>query len=368
MIYRYSSYIMKHLTIATVLITLTLTSIIWLTQALRFIDFIVDRGISFVSFLELTTLLVPSLLLFVLPFALLLAVLFVYYRLMMDSELLVLSGAGLSKLQIALPAINVALVVSMISYIISLYLLPVSYHEFKNMQAFLRDNYASLMLQEQVFNSPIDGLTVYIQEHDKSGILHGIIVHDSRDPRKPPVTMMAEEGKLLQTPQGPRFILYHGNRQEVQNGKLSILNFDQYTLDISFYTSDDSARPTQPEEMFLNELLFPQNVTGIEASRLIAEGHNRISWPLFPLALALLAVAILLGGEFNRRGQWQRISAVVAFSGISLAASVGFLHLAIENPWVIMLMYVNVGLLITISTWWLMDYNNHHNVWLKKAF
>src|ERR1700722_19726998 len=105
---RYNDYIAKQLAQAAVLITLSLTSIIWLTQALRFIDFIVSRGISFGSFLELTLLLIPSLLLFVMPFALLCGVLYVYYRLMMDSELLVLSSAGLSRLQIAIPAINVA--------------------------------------------------------------------------------------------------------------------------------------------------------------------------------------------------------------------------------------------------------------------
>ncbi len=353
--YRYSIYIAKQLTQAVVLITLSLTSIIWLTQALRFIDFIVNRGISFLSFLELTLLLVPSLMLFVIPFAFLCGALYVYYRLMMDSELLVLSGAGLSRFQIASPAVKVALAGCLISYCISLYILPVSYHEFKNMQSFLRDNYVSLLLQEEVFNSPVEGLTVYIRDHDKDGILHGIIVHDSRNSKKPPVTMMAEEGKLLQTPQGPRFVLYNGNRQEVQNGKLSFLNFDQYTLDISFYTSADNNRANQPEEMFLPELLFPRNVTGLEEARLMAEGHNRLSWPLYPLALTLLAVSVLLSGEFNRRGQWQRITTVVVVAGIALAASVGFMQIAIKNPWVIILMYVNVGVLIAISMLCLSD-------------
>lgn len=353
--YRYSIYIMKQLAQATVLITLSLTSIIWLTQALRFIDFIVDRGISFISFLELTMLLVPSLMLFVIPFALLCAVLFVYYRLMMDSELLVLSGAGLSRLQIALPAVKIAFIATLVSYSISLYILPVSYHEFKNMQSFLRDNYASLLLQEEVFNNPLEGLTVYVNNRDKNGILHGIIVHDSRDSKKPPVTMMAEEGKLLQTPQGPRFIMYNGNRQEVQDGKLSFLNFTQYTLDISFYAASGSARASQPEEMFLRDLLFPDSVTGIEASRLIAEGHNRLTWPLFPLAITMLALSVLLAGEFNRRGQWRRISVAVAVSCIALSASVGFLNLAIKNPWVIILMYVNIAFLIAVSIWLLTD-------------
>jgi lipopolysaccharide export system permease protein len=339
--YRYNRYIMKHVASATALVALSLTSIIWLTQALRFIEFIVNRGISIASFLELTLLLIPSLLLFVLPFGTLCAVLFIYYRLMMDSELLVLSSAGLSRLQLVKPAVHVAFIVSVLTYLISLWLLPVSYHAFKDMQAYLRDNYASLLLQEEVFNSPVDGLTVYVRERDPDGTLHGIIVHDSRDEHKPPTTMMAEEGKLERTAQGPRFILFHGNRQEVENGKLSFLKFDQYTLDLSFYASDGSNRIKQPEEMYLNELLFP-NAEGEQAARLIAEGHNRITWPLFPIALTLLALAVLLTGEFNRRGKWQRVTVAVMLAGITLSGSVGLLNLSVKHPWMIALMYGNV--------------------------
>jgi len=352
--YRYNLYIMKHLASAAALITVSLTSIIWLTQALRFVDFIVRRGISFVNFLELTLLLLPSLLLFILPFTLLCAVVHVYYRLMMDSEMLVLSGAGLSRFQIARPAIGVAAGVTAIAYAISLYLLPVSYHEFKGMQTFLRDNYASLLLQEQVFNSPVEGLTVYIRQRDKDGTLHGILVHDSREDAKPPITMMAEEGKLVETPQGPRFILHNGNRQEVEKGKLSFLHFDQYTLDISFYTPGGHDRTYQPEEMFLPELLFPDKNAG-DPARFVAEGHNRITWPLYPLALTLLAVSVLLSGELNRRGQWQRVAVIVGIAGLVLCSGVGLLNLSVKHPWMIGLMYANVVLVCGAGIWMLSD-------------
>ena len=333
--YSYSVYIMKQLAQATLLIAVSLTSIVWLTQALRFIDFIVNRGISFTSFLELTLLLIPSLMLFILPFALLFAVLFVYYRLMMDSELLVLSGAGLSRFQIAKPAINIAIMVSLIAYSISLYILPVSYHAFKEMQEFMRDNYASLLLQEDVFNNPVEGLTVYIRDRDKEGILYGIIVHDSRDPKEPAVTMMAEKGQLIQSAQGPTFIL----------------DFAKYTLDISFYTNSAGKRTKQPEEMFLDELLYPDTADELEKARLIAEGHNRISYPLFPLALTLFALAVLLSGEFNRRGQWQRITFIVVCSGVVLSVAIGILHLAVKNEWLISLLYINIVMIILFSIW-----------------
>lgn len=301
------------------------------------------------GFLELTLLLIPSLMLFVLPFALLCSVIYVYYRLSMDSELPVLSGAGLSNLQLSRPALYVGAIVSLFSYFISLYLLPISYHQFKDMQVYMRDNYASLLLQEKVFNSPVEGLTVYIRERDQDGMLHGIIVHDNRDIKSPPMTMMAEQGKLIQSPQGPHFLMYNGNRQAVENGKLSFLSFDQYTLDIGFYSKAGKVRSKQPEELYINELLYPQTNNALDRARFIAEGHNRITWPLFPIALAAIASAILLTGEFNRRGNAKRIVMIIVIAGLAITASVGFLNLAVKNPWLITCMYANIIILSAVS-------------------
>jgi lipopolysaccharide export system permease protein len=209
--YCYTRYIVKTLSIPALLILCTLTSIIWLTQALRFIDLIVNRGLDFSTFFYLSLLLIPSLAIVVLPVSLFSAVILVYNKLIMDSELIVLKGAGLSKFDLAKPALIVALGATFIGYFMSLYLLPASYREFKDMQAFIRNNYASLLLQEGVFSSPVEGLTVYIQERQEDGMLKGILVHDGRIPDKP-VTMMAQQGALVQTSNGPRFDLINGNR------------------------------------------------------------------------------------------------------------------------------------------------------------
>src|SRR5687768_1133201 len=179
--YRYSKYIAKHLVHATLLITFSLTSIIWLTQALRFIDFIVNQGISIMVFLKLTTLLIPSLLLMILPPAMFCAILFVYNKMKTDSELVVLQAAGLNRWRLGLPALQVSAGMMVLAYVISLYLQPYSYGRFREMQAFLRDNYASILLQEGVFSSPVQGLTVFIRERNPQGTLYGILVHDNRD-------------------------------------------------------------------------------------------------------------------------------------------------------------------------------------------
>ena len=358
--YQYSKYIVKNLTHSTLLITLSLTSIVWLTQALRFIDFIVNQGVSIMVFLQLTILLIPSLLLLILPPALFCSVIFVYNKLKLDSELIVLQAAGLSRLRLALPAAQVAVGVALMTYFIAMVLQPVSYTRFRDMQSFLKNNYASILLQEGVFSNPVKGLTVFIRERNKDGTLHGILVHDNRQMASP-ITMMAEEGKLVETPQGPRFLLLNGNRQEMRSGRLSFLTFENYTMDISLYTQSMAARPPDAQELFLNDLLANDaKLSPIENQKRHAEAHQRILWPLYPLCLTLVALAVLLSGEFNRRGHWHRIAIAIGIGVIIIFSAVGFRGIMATRPNMIFVAYLNLLVPAGLAIWALSDREKNH--------
>jgi lipopolysaccharide export system permease protein len=354
--YRYNKYIAKHLIHSMLLIAFSLTSIVWLTQALRFIDFIVNQGISIAIFLKLTLLLVPSLLFMILPPALLCAVLFVYNKLRTDSELVVMQAAGISRWRLVLPALEVAAGVTVAAYVIALYLQPVSYRQFREMQSFLRNHYVSILLQEGVFSNPVEGLTVFIRERDANNTLHGILVHDNRQPDMA-VTMMAEEGRLFETPQGPRFLLVNGNRQEQRKGKLSFLNFQSYTLDISLYTETMPGRPRDAQELFVNELFtYDGSVSPGENNKRRAEGHQRLIWPLYAICLALVALAVLLPGEFNRRGQWQRMALAIMLGTLILFSAVGLRGMMAARPYMTVVAYLNLLLPMAAACWALSDH------------
>jgi lipopolysaccharide export system permease protein len=349
--YRYNAYISKQLIHSTLLITISLTSIIWLTQALRFIDFIVNQGISISMFLTLTTLLVPSLLFMILPPAFFCAVLFSYNKLKIDSELIVMQAAGLSHWKLARPALQVAAIVMAFCYFIAFYLQPVSYAKFKDMQVFLRNNYASILLQEGVFSSPVSGLTVFIRERDKNNILHGILVHDSRVAGSS-VTMMAEEGEMVETPQGPRFLLRSGNRQEIKDGRLSFLNFASYALDISLYANTMSDRYIDPQEMFVTQLLVSDStLPEAENNRRWAEGNQRLIWPGYIVSLALVALSMLLSGQFNRRGHWQKLLFACIMAAVILFASVGLRGSMSINPMMTLFAWLNLFVPAGLAAW-----------------
>ena len=97
MIRRHTSYILAQLAITTTTIAVALVSVIWLTQSLRFLDFIINRGLSALSFLKVTLLLLPSILTAIIPVAVLCAVIYTFNRLTIDRELVVMRSAGIAK-------------------------------------------------------------------------------------------------------------------------------------------------------------------------------------------------------------------------------------------------------------------------------
>jgi len=335
-------YIFGQLLTATVAITLGLTFAVWLTQSLRLVDYIVNRGLPATTFLALIGLLLPSFIGIVLPIAAFCAVLFVFHKLIMDSELVVLRAAGFSQLRLARPALLLGLVTMLALYGISLYLLPISFRSFKDLQNQIRNDYSSVLLQEGTFNSVTPDLTVYIRERKSDGALQGILVHDTRD-QKRPVTMMAERGMLVRGAESPRVLMINGNRQQVdQEGhRLSLLYFDRYTVELTALQETVHSRWREPKERYLGELFRQSARRGDIAhrSQLLAEAHGRLVSPIYAITFILIALAALLSGEFNRRGEVRRVVAAVVCVAILEGVALGLQDLATRSTAAIPAMY-----------------------------
>ncbi len=318
-----TNYILSSLLWPTVLITFCLSGIVWLMQAVRFIDFIINRGLSVSDFLYLTTLLLPSLLTYILPISLIIAVIFTYHKLISESELVAMQASGFSRWQLLRPALIASVMVSVVVYVLTLSLLPLANREFRDMKEFLKENYASVMLQEEVFNHPVDGITVFIQSRGENGKLQGILVHDSRNPQNI-VTMMAKQAALVQTKSGPKFLLEDGIRQEMRLneknvGKFSWLNFSSYNLDLSYYTKRNALHRLNDSELRFNDLWQKVQLGKLDGNA--EHGANmmelnwRLAWPPLVILLVIITFANITAGEFRRRGMWKKICTTCVMAG-----------------------------------------------------
>src|SRR5215467_7152755 len=98
------------------LFTLLLTLVVWMTQALRLLDLVINRGQSAAIFAYLTMLMVPSLLVVIVPIAFFGAAIYTLNKLNSESELVVMWSAGLSRAQISAPVLAVAGIAMAVTY------------------------------------------------------------------------------------------------------------------------------------------------------------------------------------------------------------------------------------------------------------
>ena len=119
-----------------------------------------------------------------------------------------------------------------------------------------------------------------------------------------------------------------------------------------------TARPKDVQEMFLPELLVDDStLTPQENRKRYAEAQQRIIWPAYSLCLALVAVAVLLSGQFNRRGHWHRIAIAVVCGIVILFTAIGLRGLMATHPIMIVVAYLNLFAPAALALWVLGDRN-----------
>jgi lipopolysaccharide export system permease protein len=349
---RLTLYLFRHLTVATLFVTAGLTLVIWLTQSLRLLEIVVDGGAPIYLFLQLMLVTLPTFLAIVLPIGLLAAVLFTYNRLTMDSELVVMRAVGLGPWGLAKPAVLLGLIVMGMCYGLTLYLAPAAYSELERLEGMAKSQFSTVFLREGVFNEAGDGLTIYVRRRMNDGELQGLLIHDTRTAGKP-VTIKAERGQTVEGAAGTRVVVFDGNRQEMDldTGRMSELFFDRYAVDLRVFERQFADRLPDARERPTSELIHAGDIPELAPfkSRLTAELHQRYTSPVFALGFPLMGVAILLVGEFNRRGQSRRIVAAAASVLVLQSAALGITNLSVNNNAFIPLLYVVVTVPVLIG-------------------
>jgi lipopolysaccharide export system permease protein len=348
-------YILRQLTLALIAVTIGLVALIWLTQSLRFVELVVNRGLSMRVFLELTGLLVPNFVAVILPITLFVVVQFVYQRLSGDRELTVMRAAGLSSLALARPALVLTGLVVVLCYVLNLWLVPISYTAFREYQFEIRNRMAAFLLQEGVFTPISDDMTVYVRSRDRDGTLRGILVEDARQ-RTSRATILAETGRLVEGPNGPRVVLRNGSRQEIDrtSGRLNVLTFAENTVDLASSSKAGEQRYRDAAEMSTTELLNPPATTQArDVGKLKVEGHRRLASPFTAASFAMVALLSVLSGAFRRHGNLVRPLAAVLSVVFLLALGLAISNLAARQTILIPLIYLHAVLPGVVCAWFL---------------
>ncbi len=270
------------------------------------------------AFFELATLILPSVIPVVVPFAIAIAVAQTLSMMNTNSELVVISAAGSSRMTTITPILLLALGASVFSFLVDNGVDPYARQRARELVASARADVISTLVQEGAFRKLDEGVFVQIGERLPDGRLGGIFVADLRE-KNIDLIYYAKNGVMVER-DGKNVLLMSDGvvHRKAVSGEISVIRFSSYAFDLSALSSAGSEVMLFAKDRDLNFLLNPDPKDQMYANapqQFRAELHRRLTEWVYPLVFALIALAVAGDARSHREA---RIHPLVTALAIAL--------------------------------------------------
>jgi lipopolysaccharide export system permease protein len=281
-----------------------LTGLAVLTQSLSNIDLVAEDGGTAFALFQITLLATPQVMALLMPIGVFLACSIAMNRMISDSELTVGAAAGLSRRERLSPFLRLAIYAVIINLAINLFVQPASFRQMREVLYEIRTDVVANFMREGEFVRLGENVTFYTREIGDNGVMYDVFIEDGSEDLA--VAYSAQRGVVVRADTGPVMLLENGVRTWLdEQGSQTAVTFDSTEFDLFVFIDSSAAFTFKESDKYLPELLDP-SASEVARARsrddLYAEGHYRLSAPLYNLAFALLAMAAFMAVEHRRTG------------------------------------------------------------------
>jgi lipopolysaccharide export system permease protein len=348
-------YMFRATMVAFLIALVSLTVVIWFTQAMREFDLITSQRQTLLVFVGITGLIIPLLVMMIAPIALVMAAAHVINKLSTDSEIIVMNAAGISPWLLLRPFLVAAIFVSLCLAVIAAYISPLSLRALRDWSAQVRADILTNIVQPGRFTTIGGNLTFHIADRRQNGLLVGIFVDDRRDPKEHS-TYLAEQGEIVKNERGSFLVFQGGSIQRLDAGQRDprIVIFDRYAFDLSQFTGGNQNVIYTVREKYLWDLIWPKPddpVYQAQADQYLSELNDRLSTPLYPIAFVIVAFAFLGPPQTTRQSRSLALMGMIG--AIAVLRLIGFVSVivGVRVPAVLALQYVALFAAIGLGLW-----------------
>ena len=285
---RSTLYVIKEITSSFLFISIILTSIAWLSQALRYLELFTSENVGASDYFFYIVLLIPKIANIAIPISLFISIIYILNRMREDSELLIYWSAGRSNRNVLLkPILIFSSFLFIIQLILTIIVIPSSSLELRNKITDIRSGGVDYnILKEKKFISPVKNLTIFIQEI-RGEKFSGLLIQDDKD-RLKPITYIAEKGEFKKIDNKSYLVLLNGFMQILnkENENISEIQFEFYELDLTPYY-EKGIKDIYPDEMSSKDLIKKIMDNKIDTEE-FAVFQNRLINPIYIFVLAIL--------------------------------------------------------------------------------
>ena len=318
------------------LITLLSTSIIiWVFQAVNFLDIIVEDGRNYLVYLNFSLLNFPKIISKLVPFILFFSFLYVIGKYELKNELIIFWNFGINKIDIINFFIKFSFIIMLFQIFLTATIVPKSQDLARSFLRASSINYLENFIKPRIFNDAVKGLTIYSDSKDESGNLKEIYLKKGSGENFQ--ITFAKEGRFKQIGNSQFLELNFGETISVINNKITNFKFKKTDFNLSNFDDNATKYKKTQEVATLDLIKCYHNLKNfnfikvdddfkVENCRLdnidniIKELYKRIIIPLYIPVLILISLMLIFKSKENiNYPRYRVVIFLIGFSTIILS-------------------------------------------------
>lgn len=322
------NYILKEFFHSFLLSIIVFTFVFLVGNIISLANYIINKGVDIFSVLKLFFFLIPWLLSFTLPIAILTAVILTFGRFSSDGELTAMKASGVSLARVSSPVIILGIIFSFLAFFLNDQVSPNASFASRRVIKEVGMKRPTAYLEEGTFIRGFENYVIFIHEI-RGNILKNIRIYQPQEGQSTR-TIVAEQGEIKTTPGSDvvEMKLYNGTSEEpspTDPGSFYKLNFKVYhmTIDLSKILKKEKIGK-KTREMTVNELnkeIERAVAQHIDTTPLYVEIYKKINMSIASFVLILIGIPLGIRAHRSEKSIGFGISLIIfaAYWGLFLA-------------------------------------------------
>ena len=220
------------------LITLiSATTIIWVFQAVNFLDIMVEDGRDYLVYINYSLLNFPKIITRIFPFALFFSFFYTLSKYELNNELMILWNFGINKIQLVNFFLRISFIIMIIQISLTSFIVPITQNLSRELITSSNVDFFESFIKPKKFIDNIKGLTIYADQKDKDGNLKNIYLKKETGSGNFQITY-SQNGYFKIKGDSKILVLNNGETVNGINNKFSNFNFTQSQLNLAQLDSD----------------------------------------------------------------------------------------------------------------------------------
>ena len=224
------------------IVLLSVGSIVWVIQAVNFLDFVSEDGHGFYVYFYYTILNFPKIISAVLPFVFFVSLFYILVKYEKNNELLIFWTNGITKENFTKTIIKFSLIYLIIQILLTTIIVPKSQNLARSFIRTSTIDFFPSLLKEKKFIDTVENLTIFIGKKNDKGEMFNIFLKDKTDDKTSQI-IYAKKGILTSSENLNFLILYYGKIINIQEDKTIALDFEETKFSLSKYTTKTTTWP-----------------------------------------------------------------------------------------------------------------------------